>query len=53
MHSALVPPEISHLVLGLAAAGHDGLNLVEYLTHAGEDLLLGLDADTRHLQANS
>ena len=53
VHSALIPPEISHRVLGLVAAGHDGLHLVEDLAHIGEDLLPGLDADTRQLHANS
>ena len=53
VHSALIPQEISHRVLGLAAAGHDGLHLVEDLTQAGEDLLPGLDADNQHLHAIS
>ena len=52
MHSALVPPEVSHRVLGLAAAGHDGLYLVEDLAQTGKDLLPGLDVDTRHLHTN-
>ena len=52
MHAALVPPEVSGSVQGLAAAGHNGLHLVEDLAHSGQDLLPGLDCDTRHFQTN-
>ena len=46
VNPTLVPPEVCGSVQGLTAAGHDGLNLVEDLTHAGQDLLPGLDVDT-------
>ena len=53
VHAALVPPEVSGSVQGLAAAGHDGLHLVEDLTHSGQDLLPGLDLDARHPHTNT
>ena len=46
VHAALVPPEVSGSVQGLAAAGHDGLHLVQDLGHIGQDLLPGIDVDT-------
>ena len=49
----LVPPKVCDLVQGLAAAGHDGLHLVEDLTQAGQDLLLDPDVDTQHLHTNT
>ena len=53
VYLTLVPPEVCGLVQGLAAAGHDGLHLVQDLTHSGQDLLPGLDIDARHLQTNT
>ena len=51
VYLTLVPPEVCGLVQGLAAAGHDGLHLVEDLTHTGQDLPPGLNIDTQHLHA--